>query len=89
MITIPLSPDQYKSALAKLLVAHSPDVDSLKLPTTTTPGRLDNSQVSFEFQYNGSNALDVTILQKHGLARFASDSTIQAHLVDLLNKLGS
>lgn len=89
MISIPLSPEQYQSAISHLLQAKPPDVDVFVAPTGTTPGEIQNSQVTLAFTYNGSNALSVNILQKHGLARFASESTIQAHLVDLLNKLGA
>jgi len=87
MIQIPLSPDQYQAALIHLMAAKHPDVDSLTLPEGGNPGKLVNSQISLSFAYNGSNSLDVTILAKHGLARFASESTIQAHLVDLLGKV--
>lgn len=86
MISIPLSPDQYQAAVNHLLQAKSPDVDRLVLPDGQIPGMLVNSQVTLSFLYNGSNQLTVIVQQRHGLARFASDSTIQAHLVDLLGK---
>lgn len=89
MITIPLYPEQYQAAITHLLQAKPPDVYMFQLPTVNNPGQIVNSQVTLSFTYNGSNALSVNILQKHGLARFASESTIQAHLVDLLTKLGA
>lgn len=87
MIQIPLTPEQYQTALKHLMDAKSPDVESLTLPTATNPGQLVGSQVGLSFTYDGSN-LNITILQKHGIARFASDNTIKAHLVDLLSKQG-
>lgn len=88
MITIPLSPEQYQQALAHIMaVPQSNDLLSYELPTADHPGQLVTSQISLEFTYNGSNALSVNILEKRGLARFASESTIQSHLVDLLGKL--
>ena len=89
MISIPLSPDQYQKAVNALLQAQPPDVESFTAPSGTAPGQIVNSQVTLSFTYNGSNALSVNILKKSGLARFASESTIQGHLVDLLNKLES
>lgn len=85
---ISLTPEQYQAALKHLLDAKSPDVDVFGMPSDTAPGLIENKQVSLNFTYDWlAQALTVTILAKHGLARFASDDTIKAHLVDLLGKV--
>lgn len=87
MIQIPLTKDQYWAVLQHLNAAKAPDVLKFSLPSETEPGLIENAQISLNFTYNGTDALDVTILAKHGLARFASEGTIKAHLVDLLGKV--
>lgn len=86
MIQIPLTPEQYQATLNHLMVAKSPDVDSFTLPHDANPGQLVNSQVNLSFTYDNTN-LNITVLSKHGIARFASEGTIKAHLVDLLGKV--
>lgn len=84
---IPLTPEQYQAALKHLLDAKSPDVDVFGMPSATAPGLIENKQISLNFTYNGTDALSVAILEKHGIARFASEGTIKAHLIDLLGKV--
>lgn len=97
MIQIPLSPDRYKAAIAHVIqVPQSNDLLSYRLPTADDPvGQLVTAQVSLEFTYDpnlelprpagqGPGALSANILEKRGLARFASEGTIKAHLIDLL-----
>lgn len=85
MIQISLTPDKYLACLNKLAQAKAPDVESFTMPTATEPGQLVNSSVSLSFEYDQHN-LNVTVVSKHGLAKFASDSTIKSHLIDLLDK---
>lgn len=95
MIQIPLSPDRYKAAIAHVIqVPQSNDLLSYRLPTADDPvGQLVTAQVSLEFTYDpnlelpagqGPGAISANILEKRGLARYASEKTIKAHLIDLL-----
>lgn len=86
MIQIPLTPEQYQAALKHLMDAKSPDVDSLTLPVGDVAGQFSNHLLTAQFSFDGTN-LNITPLAKHGLARFASEDTIKAHLVDLLGKV--
>jgi len=85
---IPLTPDKFASALKGLEAA--PKGGDLKSFETSGPnGEIHTSQVDLGFSYDAEKQiLGLVVLSKHGLAKFASDSTIQAHVVDLLNKVG-
>lgn len=89
MIQIPLTPDQYKAAIAHIIqVPQSNDLDSYRLPTADDPvGQLVTPQASLEFTYNGVDTLSVDVFAKRGLAKFASEGTIKSHLIDLLGKV--
>lgn len=83
---IPLSPDKFAAALKGLETA--PKGGDLKSFETSGPnGEIHTSQVDLGFSYSAEKQqLAIVILSKRGLARFASESTIQAHIVDLLNE---
>lgn len=87
MIQIPLTPEQYKTALGHVIqVPQSNELGSYLLPTEGNPGQLVTAQVSLEFTYNNTDTLSVNVFAKRGLAKFASEGTIKAHLVDLLGQ---
>jgi hypothetical protein len=84
---IPLTPEKYAAAVKGLEAA--PKGGDLKSFETSGPnGEIHTSQVDLGFSYDSEKQiLGLVVLSKHGLARFASDATIQAHVVDLLNKV--
>jgi hypothetical protein len=84
---IPLTPEKYAAALKGLEAA--PKGGDLKSFETSGPnGEIHTSQVDLGFAYSAEKQeLAVTILSRHGLAKFASDSTIQKHVEDLLNEV--
>jgi len=84
-MVIPLTPEKFAAALKGLEAA--PKGGDLKSFETSGPnGVIKTSQVDLGFSYSDEKQeLDVVILAKHGIAKFASEFTIQAHLVDLLN----
>jgi hypothetical protein len=78
MITISLTPEQFAKAQSALRSDKSiVYVGDDKIGSVTT------SQISFDYTYDGTN-LSMTISGKHGLAKFASDSTIKEHIEALL-----
>jgi hypothetical protein len=88
MIQIPLTPGQYQTALGHIMqVPQGNDLLSYELPTSEHPGQLVTAQVSLEFTYNGTDTLSVNVFAKRGLAKFASEGTIKAHLIDLLGQV--
>jgi len=84
---IPLTPEKFAAALKGLEAA--PKGGDLKSVEISGPnGIIETSQVKLGFSYSAAKQeLAVVILAKHGLAKFASESTIQAHLVDMLNQV--
>lgn len=84
MIEISLTPDKYQAALKHLMDLRPPDVESLTLPTGTTPGQIVTPLITLEFTYDGLGTVTIPNYQKHGAAHFASEGTIKAHLTDLL-----
>lgn len=86
---IPLTPEKYAAALKGLEAA--PKGGDLKSFETSGPnGILKTSQVDLGFAYSpAQGGVQVAILSKHGLARFASEDTIKAHLIDMLDKVSA
>lgn len=82
MIQIPLTPDKYQETMMKLLNG-VPGVIGFEPPSVDSPGTLVTDQVLLRFTYDKTD-LNVTVAEKHGLAKFASENTIKAHLTDLL-----
>lgn len=86
MIQIPLTPEQYEAALKHIETASASDVTSYILPTADNPGQLVTPLVTLQFTYDQAN-LNVTVLEKHGEAHFASENKIKSKLTDLLVKV--
>ncbi|MGH2505894.1 MAG: hypothetical protein ACRDHZ_00505 [Ktedonobacteraceae bacterium] len=86
MISIPLSPEQYQAALNGLMQYKGGDLTSFLVPVNGQPGQIVTPQVTLDFTYT-PNVLDLTIVEKHGIAKFASESTIKSHLQDMLTRV--
>jgi hypothetical protein len=83
-----LTPEKYAAAV-KGLQAEPAGGDLTSFTVNGNVGEIQTSQVDLAFTYNGANTLAVTVKAKHGLAKWASESTIQSHLVDMLQKVGA
>jgi hypothetical protein len=84
MIQIPMTPAQFAAAKAAIdgsseVLSHSASGSQL--------GSFSTSQVGFSYSYNGVDTMTLYVTAKHGLAKFASDDTIKARLLELLGKL--
>lgn len=82
---IPLTPEQYQSALTGLEAYRGPDLKSVTVDKDVIT--IQTSQVDLTCLYNGIDSLNVVVTARYGLAKLASDSTIKAHLLDLLGKV--
>lgn len=88
MIVIPLTVEKYETLLKGLMDYRGPDLTSFTLPVDDKFGKIVTPQVVLSFDYDRvCFELHVTVLEKHGLAKFASEGTIKAHLIDLLGKV--
>lgn len=80
IITIAMTPEQYAVALKAM-----PAASVVKQFTSTSPltGTVLSKQLDFDYAYDGTAEMSVTILARHGLgASIASDAEIKAHLED-------
>lgn len=80
---IPLTPEQYQAAVKGLLGYRGSELISFSVEGNS--GTIQTSQIDANFTFNGTNALDVEIISKHGFwVKRASDATIQSHLTDFI-----
>ena len=86
MISIPMSAEEF--AKAKAVVETSDQVIS-KAETGPNDGTFKTSQVGLSYHFDPTGTLQLTVTEKHGLAKFASDATIQSHLEDLLTTVNT
>jgi len=82
MISVNMTPDQFTEASAKLKALSDVQI----VFTTPTSGSLMTKQLSADFNYDGT-ALALSNTKKFGLAKFASDATVQHHLELMLGAL--
>jgi hypothetical protein len=80
---VPMNTDRFAGLETQL--AAEPSVVLTK--TDDLHGTLATSQVTLGYAYDAQDAqMNVNILQKHGIAKFASTDTIKEHVLTLLNK---
>jgi hypothetical protein len=84
---ISITAEKFAAAVAALKVAPQAQVKSFSWNGSV--GQLDTDQVDLNFRYDGHGTLDVQVEGKHGLARFAPESTIQEHIEAMLNGSGA
>lgn len=73
-------------AKAKAVVETSDQVIS-KAEIGPNDGIFKTSQVGLNYHFDPTGTLQLTITEKHGLAKFASEDTIKAHLEELLTSV--
>lgn len=81
MFSIAMTPAEFASARAA--VAASKQVYA-HTETGELSGILSTPQVNLQYVYDGGAELGVTVLAKHGLAKFASEDEIKAKLEEVL-----
>lgn len=82
MISIPLTEAQFDTLKAKL---SSNSQILTQTATSNTTGSFSTSQVALDYTFTGSE-IELTVTAKHGLARFANESTIGQHIQELINE---
>jgi hypothetical protein len=83
LISLPMTAAQYSAARAAL-IANSQVISHTE--TTPESGSFATSQISMSYLY-AAGSLVLTVLEKHGIAKFASLDTIKAKLQLLLTQL--
>lgn len=81
-MTIPYTPQQLADALAALKTADGVRV----IPTDENNGCVKSPKADFLYSFD-KDALTVTIIAKHGMAKMASDDLVYAHIHDELMKV--
>jgi hypothetical protein len=79
---IALTPAQFETLKQKLsgnLLVHVS-------PTSYTSGAVADSEATLSYDYDGAAFLTITVVAKHGLARFAPESEVEAKINQLVQE---